>query len=607
MDPKADNEPPMAAPAEASSIERAVRMASTIAAIVALFFAACGVARYRTYTNETFDLAFYTRITWGMLHGDLWEPILGAHLLGLRLPLVLVPVGVAGLAIGIPVALYLAQGLAVAFAAHRLARIGARHFGVAGAWAGALGLVLHPNVGHVVAYEAHPGTIALAPLALIADALDRRDARTLLAGTIGVLICREDLALVAMLAAVALAYAAPRERRLALASCGLALAYLLVFALVLHPRFKPAHGSLEAHFGPWGNSSGAILRTLITEPGRVLSHLGSFKRLTYLPRILLPLALLPLLSPRTLWVAAPVLAINLLSHFPTTTRIDSHYLTPALPLFVLGAIDGARWLDRKRATLGRRAAIAVPFFALGGTLVSGLFSPLRSLPRFVHPPVDVAALDRLVAAVPARASAQAPDPILPHLATRHVLHRAAPFAHDDDAIVLDLGHRLRFAHSEDLLRTTEEPVARTVLARLDRRVVSVAGPYLLLLRDRNARVHNVDRMRIPPRREPPVRLCDCLSVLRVVRAQGRVAVDLVATGPCPSDLALRLGPGERPRRVDLLFDGQLSPAHLRAGDFVRSYHDDPSPGARTIHVGVLRSSGARPAPEDPFDVALPIL
>ena len=113
-----DDKPDRAAPTIRSL--RAVSSATTIASLIALFFGVCGILRYRTYTNETFDLAFYTRMTWGMLHLDLWEPILDAHLLGLRLPLALVPVGLVGLAIGIPVALYLAQASAVAFAAHLL-------------------------------------------------------------------------------------------------------------------------------------------------------------------------------------------------------------------------------------------------------------------------------------------------------------------------------------------------------------------------------------------------------------------------------------------------------------------------------------------------------
>lgn len=580
--------------------------ATLIASLVALFYGVCGILRYRTYTNQTFDLAFYTRMTWGMLHLDFWEPILDAHLLGLRIPFVFVPAGIVGLGIGIPVALYLSQALAVAFAAHRLAAIGERRFGAWGAWAGALALVLHPNVGHVVAYEVHPGTVALAPLALLADAIDRRDGRTLLVGTIGVLLCREDLAIVAILAAAMLAFSTPGERRFAFGALGTALLYLLVFVLVLHPLFKPAHGSLEAHFGPWGRSPGEIVQSLLMEPRRVLAHLGEPERLSYLPRIVAPLALLPFFSARAFLLASPILAINLLSHFPTTTRIDSHYLTTALPFLVLGAFDGIARLEARRPGAAKVGSVLLLLASLAGTIVAGLFSPFGALPAFVRPTVSPHALDLLVAAIPPGVSVQAPDPILPHVAERRVIHRAEPFRHDDDAIVLDLGHRLRFAHSEDLLRTTEEPYARAMLSRTDRRIAAVAMPYVLLLRTTEDSARLVDRVRIPTRREPPTRLGSCLAATRIVRTHGKIAIDLVAREACPNDLAIRLGPEARPARVDLLFEGLVSPSHLRAGDHVRSLHEDPAPAARTLHIGLLRSSGARPAPEDPVSVELPV-
>ncbi len=587
---------------------RALRVAAALATGLAFVYSGAGILRYATYTNQTFDLAFYTRMAWGMPRLELWEPILDAHLFGLRLPLVLLPVAALGELVGLPEALYLAQGLAVAIASYLLGRIGARRFGVPGAIVGALALVLHPNVGHVVSFEAHPGTMALAPLALLVEALDRRDPRALVLGVVGVLICREDLALVAMLASVLFAFDAPRHRKHAALGFLLAFGYLALFVTVLHPRHRPASGSMEAHFGDFGRTPGEVLSTLLGDPQRLLRHLLAPARLTYLPRILAPLAFLPLLSPRALLLASPVLAINVISHFPTTTRIDSHYLTPALPWLVFGALEGIARLARMRPSLARTLSYVCLSTALGGSLYAGLFSTSFPTPRFVHPPVDPRALDALVAAVPAGVSAQAPDAILAHLAERRVVHRADPFRHDDEAIVLDLTHRERFAHTEDLLRTTEEPVARAMFARENRRVAAVAGPYVLLLRDRPDAARRVDRVRLPADASSAPggasRLSDCLTLLAAHRLGGRLALDFVATAPCPVDLAVRLGAAPSPRRVDLLFEGLVSPTHLRAGDRVRSLHEDPAPAATTLHVGLLRSSGARPAPEDPVSVPI---
>ena len=60
-----------------------------------VLFALLGIARHVTFHNETFDLAFYTRIAWGLVRNDFWEPLVDAHVYGLHLSPVLVPLGAA--------------------------------------------------------------------------------------------------------------------------------------------------------------------------------------------------------------------------------------------------------------------------------------------------------------------------------------------------------------------------------------------------------------------------------------------------------------------------------------------------------------------------------
>jgi hypothetical protein len=102
-------------------------------------------------------------------------------------------------------------------------------------------------------------------------------------------------------------------------------------------------------------------------------------------------------------------------------------------------------------------------------------------------------------------------------------------------------------------------------------------------------------------------LTACLSVERAALVNHALELRLRALGPCASDLAVRLGASEQPTRVDLLFDGALSPALLRAGDVLRSRHVldaglEAEMRAHGVWLGVLRSSGARPNPGDPVAV-----
>jgi hypothetical protein len=91
-----------------------------------------------------------------------------------------------------------------------------------------------------------------------------------------------------------------------------------------------------------------------------------------------------------------------------------------------------------------------------------------------------------------------------------------------------------------------------------------------------------------------------------------VELVLAVRAACPDDLAIRLGVEPKPARVQLLFDGVLSPAQLRAGDWVRSVHALPAAelaraASTGLHVGALRSSGAPPEPGDPVSARVPLL
>jgi hypothetical protein len=207
---------------------------------------------------------------------------------------------------------------------------------------------------------------------------------------------------------------------------------------------------------------------------------------------------------------------------------------------------------------------------------------------------------------------QAPYALLPHLAERRAVHRPPPPERDVDYWVLDVSHRERYAGQGTLLRTAEEPGVRSFMARADRGVRVYQPPFVLLERGLSPRAALTAFMDTEtPERASVTALTGCLSVTHVSRrpASADVRLHLLAHGPCPADLALRVGTQVRPRRVELLFGGAVSPVTLQAGDRVFTDVARAVVGLRPaahIHVGALRSSGARPEPGDPTSVALPL-
>jgi uncharacterized membrane protein len=597
-----------------------------ISAVFSVLMGVEALARYATYHNHTYDLALYARQAWGLAHGDFWDPIIGVHFLGTHVAVVLFPLGLLGRAFGVVPVLLITQALAFGLATLPLAHIGARRFGDAGAMTAAAAWLLYPNVSQVASYEFHPGSLGVLPLALVLNAFDRATrhprslsigpALTFSFGCLALMCCRSDFAILGvLLGGAAMWRAAPRLRIAGALVLLASLTYLIVQFAYLRPHYWAAHTSLDIHFAPWGGSPFGIVRALFTDPRAVFEHLTAAKRLWYVPSVVLPLAFLPLLAPRFLLFTLPFAAINLISVFPTTVELYSHYLTPAVPPLIAAALEGLSRLSRYvpwrlLPAYGQGALIA---FALLGNWQSGGLPWSRP---FVAGDFRVSEVSkqaaRIVGAIPADASVQAPDALLPHLIARPRLQRAPPPDQNSDYVVLDISHRVRYAQREDLLRTIEEPRVRSWLSRSDYGLIAAEPNFLLFQRGVDPRSGIASRYLTG---EPSIRtgvvLTRCLSVVSAWLDPQGLELDLAVHAPCPSDLALRLGVGMKPERVDLLFDGLLSPAVLR-DERVFSWHAlRPAERAAVeregLRLGAVRSNGAPPEPGDSISQAVPLI
>ncbi len=478
--------------------------------------------------------------------------------------------------------------------------------------------MLYPNLTEVLTSEFHPGTIALLPLAWALEALDRKDAKLLYRACIGVLMCREDLALMtSLLASIAWLEGDSAQERVAQRIIKVSLIYFAIFVLILHPIFAPPGGSMEQHFGRFGKTFSQALFYVVTHPLDLIAYLFSKERITYLPLITMPLLGLAWLSPKWMVCALPILAINLLSQFPGTLDLGSHYLTPALAPLMFASIDGLSRIVKRVPSL-RNVLIVSCLSSLAAFHYYKGASPISKNYQWsmFHADTRTVQSRALLALIGPDTPLQAPDALLPHLAERVEAFRQPPPDQGGHIIVLDISHRDRFLHDDGLIRVDEEPNVRNWMARPKYGEPRRFGPWLMLRKWRSGRKGDAARYFVKAKQffasDQP--LTRCLSVNRArwetsdgnAGTQG-VALYLTAHEACAHDLALRFGVGFQPRRVDLLFDGLLSPAWLRKGDILRSWHE-VSYGEKVLidqlglNIGLVRTTGARPEPHDPTSV-----
>jgi uncharacterized membrane protein len=257
------------------------------------------------------------------------------------------------------------------------------------------------------------------------------------------------------------------------------LVWFYVAFQVIIPAFRTGggHSIYAAWFETLGRTPLEIALSPITAPDKVLALIFQPGSLPALGMLTIPLALLPWLGLPLFALAAPSLAISLLSQNPTLRQLETwHYAAAMLPFVMLGAIDGlaraSYYVSRVMCHVSCVTHHVSRFIALSLTLVLLVtslvyhnlrgYSPLAQLQEW---PVVTAhhQLGReLVATIPAEASVLAQAQLVPYVAHRYRLGIwSGPLLTDYDYIWLDLSHPKfpnRFnAQSELLTGLTIEP------------------------------------------------------------------------------------------------------------------------------------------------------
>lgn len=578
--------------------------------VAALLFS-LGWQRYESFHNETFDLALYGRMAWGMARGSLWDPVTNAHALGVHIMPILLPLGLLGELFGLARTLLAVQSLSLALTALPLFVIAQRRLGTVGACVIAMAWWTYPHLFHVASYEFHPGNLGVFFLAL-ACAIDvsagPKVPKCWWWALLAAVMCREDIALSA--AILVFMNGRVRLRKRIAALC---VAYFAVFAFVLVPIFGPKQNSVVLHFGHWGQSLPEVALYLLSHPLELFRFLFSETRIYYLLRLLGCLAFLPLLGARWLLPALPFLAMNLISAWPTATELDSHYQTLLLPFVFVAAIDGLAKLQARSALLFIAGLVLMAIATSIGHLMWGGSWLADDFEREdFRVDTRTARAGAIVDLVPEEASVQAPYALMPHLMERAWIAASPPPDRDFDTVIVDLSVREGYQGKDTILRTDEEPFLRAWLGRDDYGLVAFESPYALLRRGAEARAWARSQgvlIASGANFEEARAITACLHV-RSARLDGDdVVIEFVAAGGCDKDLAIRFGDVYRAERVELPFAGLLNPAQLYSGDVVVSRHvlsAEERLGVLDtgLCVGAVRQSGVRPDKKDPVSVCL---
>jgi uncharacterized membrane protein len=333
-------------------------------ALYILFFGYLTVAKHNAFQTTAFDLGNVDQAVWNTRHG---RPLAMTNIegltnrLGTHVEPILLPISLLYFIWSDARALLVLQTVVIALGAWpvyqlvrwKTGRSATRDWG----WQGdVLALVLagayllFPALQSANAFDFH--AVALAPTFFLFALYFLETERWGLFAVLAVLTmsCKEDMPLlVAMLGVYALVAGKDRKWRVALATMTVAGIWFLVAVGWVMPHFDTRGVSpLANRYAYLGDSPLEMVLTLVSRPGLALSQLRASGSVGYVRDLLAPVAFMSLLAPQAVVLAAPPLAVNLLSTDGNMHQLEGfHYGATLAPMVVVAAGYGAAWLVRR--------------------------------------------------------------------------------------------------------------------------------------------------------------------------------------------------------------------------------------------------------------------
>ena len=389
--------------------------------------------RWANFEYRTFDLAYYVQALWQLIHGHFQVTVEGVPLLGnhvepivflfvpffllVRHPMVFVVLQNAALALMGPIAFSIAKQLGLDRRA---------------AFFLASAILITPASCYVALHEFHPEALAAPFLLLMFRARLRNSLPSYWGWLAAILACKENMALL-IIAYCSVQLMIDRKRpgvelrAWYLWPIIVSFVWFLICTKWITPTLNSGKIDYLALYDRLGASGADIVIKAITEPQRILEALvQSLLHGNLVWGLLFPFLLLPILRPRWLVIAAPILMQHLLSWRSSEWTIYFHYAAPIIPLFWLATAESVSHMNRQGiipTTIRRLLPVLVVIACLVALVTIGPAKDIVSTATSWFQNTEArsrkqAFLDR----IPVAASVLAPLPYLSHLAMRENLY-----------------------------------------------------------------------------------------------------------------------------------------------------------------------------------------
>lgn len=203
-------------------------------------------------------------------------------------------------------------------------------------------LLLNPSYQYLSWETFHPDTLAIAPFLFAYWAARAKRWQWFAVAAVLAVACKEDAALsMAVLGVLIVTWG---DRRIGAAVVAAAVGWFALVTRVILPHVNGIKAFYDTFFGEFGSSPLEVAKNVAVRPGRAFDTATLPDRMNYYRMMFAPVAFLCFASVSTLMIAAPMLAINILSTFPYQREIRYHYAALVLVGIMLATVEGMTYL-----------------------------------------------------------------------------------------------------------------------------------------------------------------------------------------------------------------------------------------------------------------------
>jgi len=302
------------------------------------------VRKFFAFGYYDFDLAIHDLTVWNILHGSIFNSILGIPFLGNHMHVVLFLIAPFYAIFNHPIFLLILQTLLLGLTAVPLFKLASKLLDKNWALIVIIGYLLYPALGYTNLFEFHPTVFATFFLTLAFYFYENSSFAQFIIFALLAMLSQENIPLAVIMFGV-LALIERRSFKWSVLPIIIGLFYLFI-ALKLISYFNHDTVQFINIYSHWGRTPKEIVLNILRRPDLLFLNLFRPPTIRYLYQIFLPVFFLPCLGIYGLFVALPFFMQHILSNRISEQTIFYHYTAEMIPFIFIGYIYGIKLLLR---------------------------------------------------------------------------------------------------------------------------------------------------------------------------------------------------------------------------------------------------------------------